>query len=124
MLDASQVLEQVQQDESCSLHVLDDDLGDFDLAFAFRSGFSAEHPGFVDEVSHELLKLNENGVAEVRATRAVLWALCEGCIGVAARSHRSLHQFADGFAVPFCASLEIMAPPPAELLSIAGCAGH
>lgn len=66
VLDASQVLEQVQQDERCSLHVLAEDLGEFDLAFAFRAGFSRDYPGVVDRISHELLLLNEAGVTEVR----------------------------------------------------------
>lgn len=55
-----------QQDESCSLHTLQEDLGEFDVAFAFHERVSQATPGFVDEVSERLLQLHEEGVTKVR----------------------------------------------------------
>ena len=64
--DASRLELYAQQDESCSLHTLKENLGEHDTAFAFRSGFSDEHPGFVERVSERVLQLQEEGVAKVR----------------------------------------------------------
>lgn len=63
---ASRLLIHASDDQSCSLHVLPEDLGEFDTAFAFRANFTADHPGFVERVSHRMLELNEEGVTKVR----------------------------------------------------------
>jgi hypothetical protein len=63
--DSTQVILRAKNDPTCSLHVLDAILGTFDIGFAFRKNFTAEHPGFVDSVSQTLLRFNEAGELKV-----------------------------------------------------------
>lgn len=64
--DATQVVPRADADPSCSLHVLDEPLGKFDLSLAFRTGFSRDHPGLIDDVSSALLHLGEAECLKVR----------------------------------------------------------
>jgi ABC-type amino acid transport substrate-binding protein len=67
--DSTQVVLRAKDDPECSLHVLDDVLGTFDIGFAFRMNFTQEHPGFVGNISRTLLRLNEAGELKVCASR-------------------------------------------------------
>ena len=64
--DATQLVPRAYMDPSCSVHVLEDDLGTFNIGFAFRKRFSRDHPGFVRLVSEQLVVLSEEGILVVR----------------------------------------------------------
>ena len=55
-------------DKACHVTPLEDNLGKFDIGFAFRRGFSQDHPGFVGAVSEQLVVLSEQGILAVRST--------------------------------------------------------
>ena len=66
--DATQVVPRADADPTCSLHVLDEELGKFDLSLAFRKGFSTDYPGLVDDISSALLHLGEAECLRVRSS--------------------------------------------------------
>jgi hypothetical protein len=43
--DGSQLQFRAALEDSCSLRILPDDLGGFDMAFAFRANFTRDYPG-------------------------------------------------------------------------------
>jgi hypothetical protein len=57
--DDIQLVPRSHQDESCALHILDDYIEPFDLAFAYRKGFP--YGRLQTEVSNSLLRLSEAG---------------------------------------------------------------
>jgi ABC-type amino acid transport substrate-binding protein len=63
--DYGQVGQRVQDDKTCRLKLLPDDLGKTEKGFAFRVNFTQDHGNLVERINSALLAFNEEGVATV-----------------------------------------------------------
>lgn len=61
----TQLVRRAYEDTSCSLHVLDEDLGSFHHAIAFRRGLRSD--ALREDMEGVLLAMQENGTLSVRA---------------------------------------------------------
>ena len=60
----SQLVPRAYADDSCSLHILDEHVANFDTAVAFRRGFPSD--AFREAVSGVLLEMQQNETLAVR----------------------------------------------------------
>jgi ABC-type amino acid transport substrate-binding protein len=65
--DGSALQYRIAQETECSLHTLQEDLGTFDHAFAFRANFSRDYPNLIPDINVKLLEWNEEGDLKVCA---------------------------------------------------------
>jgi hypothetical protein len=65
--DGSALQYRIAQETECSLHTLQEDLGAFDHAFAFRANFSRDYPNLIPDINGKLLEWNEQGNLKVCA---------------------------------------------------------
>jgi hypothetical protein len=72
--DGSQLQFRASKDPSCSLHILHEDLGPFDMAFAFRANFSRDYPdvNLIANINAKLLLWQEEGELKVCSTFSTL----------------------------------------------------
>jgi ABC-type amino acid transport substrate-binding protein len=66
--DYGQIAQRVQEDKTCRLQMLPDDLGKISKGFAFRVNFTRDYGDLVERINAALLELKEEGEALVRSS--------------------------------------------------------
>lgn len=73
--DRVQLVPKANSDETCRLRVLDDRIGEYNLAYGYRKGFN--YTDMIAAIDLKLLELRESGESLVRSRLARFWS--SGC---------------------------------------------